>query len=63
MAACRKCGYDEDDDRCEFCGSVENTGILGNYGGELQTICCRKNPTKERRRLNRLAAKEENSNE
>jgi hypothetical protein len=63
MAECKKCGYNEDDDRCEFCGGIEHTGTLGNYGGELQTMCCRKNPTKERRRLARLAAKEETNHE
>jgi hypothetical protein len=46
MAACTKCGYDEDLDRCEFCGGIEHTGILGNYGGVLKTICCQVNPSR-----------------
>lgn len=58
MSACKKCGYDEDLETCEFCGFLgPQAHVLGNFGGELKTICCQKNPTKERKRLARVAAR------
>ncbi len=45
MTACKKCGHDEDKNKCPYCGAP-NSQTLGNYGGKLLTICCRKDPTK-----------------
>jgi RNA polymerase subunit RPABC4/transcription elongation factor Spt4 len=44
MAACKKCGYNEDLHLCKLCGAKNQT--LGNFGGKMLTICCQKDPTK-----------------
>lgn len=48
MTSCKKCGYDEDAKACPFCGAPDSQ-TLGNYGGKLLTICCRKDPNKTAR--------------
>lgn len=51
MAKCEKCGHDPEHNSCALCGAPPNEGggTLGNYGGKLLTVCCRKDPYKPQR--------------
>ena len=45
MSACKKCGYDEELETCQFCGFLgPQAHVLGNFGGVLKTLCCQVNP-------------------